>query len=357
MLNAPPPLELSTTLSLRSGEQSWGTERRMALLAAIDTEGSISAAARKVGLSYKAAWDAVDMMNNLAGDLLVERVTGGKRGGGAHLTARARELVAWYQAAQAEHQRFMDLLARFGPDGTQHLDLLHSMALQTSARNRLGGTVERIEAGRLNDHVHLRVDEGLVLVATVTHASTERLALASGRHALAFLKAQAVQIRPLGASQARGASVTSMASPTGATSWIEAASREEVTNLAGTASTTRSTNESGSASGGHKPTQPAHMAERTGPTRLTASAESAESTKSTESTESTEHSPAVNCWTGRISHREQDAGLTEITLDITPRIRVTGFADPLMADLAGMAPGDTAQAFFQAADVLIGTLD
>ncbi|CAM5192867.1 hypothetical protein CDEN61S_02582 [Castellaniella denitrificans] len=85
MPNTPPPLELSTTLSLRSGDQSWGTERRMALLAAIGTEGSISAAARKVGLSYKAAWDAVDMMNSLAGGLLVERVTGGKRGGGAHL--------------------------------------------------------------------------------------------------------------------------------------------------------------------------------------------------------------------------------------------------------------------------------
>ena len=76
MTHTPPHLELSTTLSLRSGDQSWGTERRMALLAAIGTEGSISAAARKVGLSYKAAWDAVDMMNSLAGDLLVERVTG-----------------------------------------------------------------------------------------------------------------------------------------------------------------------------------------------------------------------------------------------------------------------------------------
>ncbi len=109
-------IELTTTLSLSSGEQRWGSERRMALLAAIDTEGSISAAARKVGLSYKAAWDAVDMMNSLAGGLLVERITGGKRGGGALLTTRARELVAW-AVARATSQNMPIFVAIADADG------------------------------------------------------------------------------------------------------------------------------------------------------------------------------------------------------------------------------------------------
>ena len=38
-------------------------------------------------MSYKAAWDAIDTMNNLAGEPLVERMTGGK-GGGTQLTRR-----------------------------------------------------------------------------------------------------------------------------------------------------------------------------------------------------------------------------------------------------------------------------
>ncbi|MHA3905292.1 TOBE domain-containing protein [Castellaniella sp. WN] len=272
MTHTPPLLELSTTLSLRSGDQSWGTERRMALLAAIGTEGSISAAARKVGLSYKAAWDAVDMMNSLSGDLLVERVTGGKRGGGAHLTVRARELVAWYQAAQAEHQRFMEALARFGPDGTRHLDLLHSMALQTSARNRYEGVIGAIESGRINDRIRLDLDEGVSLTATLTHASTERLGLAEGRRALAFLKAQAVRIQPQEAGDPHA-------------------------DLEGR-----------------------------------------------------------NRWTGRIGHRADDGTLTEISLDIGPRVRITGLADP-DAPGGGLVPGATAVACFQAADVLIGTSD
>ncbi|WP_345797300.1 TOBE domain-containing protein [Castellaniella sp. MT123] len=275
-------IELTTTLSLSSGEQRWGSERRMALLAAIDTEGSISAAARKVGLSYKAAWDAVDMMNSLAGGLLVERITGGKRGGGALLTTRARELVAWYQAVQAEHRRFMDVLSRFGPDGARNLDLLHSMALQTSARNRFEGIIRRIESGRVNDRLHLQLDEQVTLTATLTHASTERLALAPGRRALAFIKAQAIHIRPIGAAD----------HPDG----TENSSAGEL---------------------------PADMA----------------------------------CWSGRVSHRTDGDGLGEISLDITPHIRITGltaardFADP------GLDMGSTAQACFQSRDVLIGTLD
>ncbi len=271
-------LRPAASLSLRSGGQSWGTERRMALLAAIGTEGSISAAARQVGLSYKAAWDAVDMMNSLSGELLVERVTGGKRGGGAHLTGRARALVAWYQAAQAEHRRFMETLSRFGPDGTRHLDLLHSMALQTSARNRYEGVIGAIESGRINDRIRLDLGGAACLTATLTHASTERLGLTEGRRALAFLKAQAVRIRPAG---------------TGTT---------------------------------HTPGAPASDPE------------------------------GANRWTGRIVHLANDGALTEIGLEISPHVRITGLADPDIPG-GGLAPGTMAMACFQAADVLIGTAD
>ena len=60
--------------------------RRLFLLQAIDATGSISQAAKQVGITYKAAWDAVDAMNNLAGQPLVVSQHGGKGGGGAHLT-------------------------------------------------------------------------------------------------------------------------------------------------------------------------------------------------------------------------------------------------------------------------------
>uniref|UniRef100_UPI003342905E TOBE domain-containing protein n=1 Tax=Castellaniella defragrans TaxID=75697 RepID=UPI003342905E len=198
MTRRPSHPELTTSLTLRSQEQNWGTERRMALLAAIGTEGSISAAARKVGLSYKAAWDAVDTMNNLADRPLVERMTGGKHGGGASLTQRARDLIDWYERIHQEHQRFMDVLARFGPDAPRNLELLQYMMVQTSARNRLLGTIQRIVPGEVNDEITLETAEGLPIVAHITHVSTDTLGLREGRRALAFIKAPAVTLAQIG---------------------------------------------------------------------------------------------------------------------------------------------------------------
>src|SRR5690606_38680024 len=69
--NAPSDVELAGSIWFRSNQHNWGSQKRMALLAAIKEKGSITAAAKAIGLSYKAAWDAVDTMNNLTGQALV----------------------------------------------------------------------------------------------------------------------------------------------------------------------------------------------------------------------------------------------------------------------------------------------
>lgn len=55
------------------------------LLERIDATGSISSAASAMGMSYKSAWEAVESINNLSEQPLVERKTGGQKGGGQHL--------------------------------------------------------------------------------------------------------------------------------------------------------------------------------------------------------------------------------------------------------------------------------
>ena len=77
-------------------------DTRIRLLEAIDRYGSISQAAKAVPLSYKAAWDAVDAMNNLAEAPLVERSVGGKHGGGTSLTDYGRRVIAMYRAVEQE---------------------------------------------------------------------------------------------------------------------------------------------------------------------------------------------------------------------------------------------------------------
>ena len=80
----------------RKGRRFLG-EKRIALLESIDAVGSITGAAKAVGLSYKGAWDAVDAINNTAEQAVVSRSTGGKHGGGSRLTDYGHTLVRLFR--------------------------------------------------------------------------------------------------------------------------------------------------------------------------------------------------------------------------------------------------------------------
>jgi molybdate transport system regulatory protein len=71
------------------------------LLEGIRDMGSIAAAGRRMGMSYKRAWLLVDTMNSCFSKPLVEAVKGGKLGGGARLTPLGEDVLARYRRMQA----------------------------------------------------------------------------------------------------------------------------------------------------------------------------------------------------------------------------------------------------------------
>lgn len=71
---------------------------RAELLELIDQEGSIAKAAKKMGMSYKKAWDMVDEMNTRGVKPFVISRKGGAHGGGAALTETGRNVVRRYRA-------------------------------------------------------------------------------------------------------------------------------------------------------------------------------------------------------------------------------------------------------------------
>jgi len=73
---------------------------RADLLALIEAHGSIAAAGRQMGMSYKRAWALVDSLNSSFAKPLVEAVKGGAGGGGARLTPSGVELLAAYRALE-----------------------------------------------------------------------------------------------------------------------------------------------------------------------------------------------------------------------------------------------------------------
>lgn len=75
------------------------------LLEAISRTGSISAAAREMGMSYRRGWLLVEAMNRAFKRPLIETATGGARGGGARLTAHGEEVLNRYRAMEAKAAR------------------------------------------------------------------------------------------------------------------------------------------------------------------------------------------------------------------------------------------------------------
>jgi molybdate transport system regulatory protein len=187
-------LGVQAELELHRGGQSIAGARRVQLLAEIDRAGSLTHAARAVGLSYKGAWDAIEQMTNLAGAPLVERTVGGKGGGRTALTARGQQLVRNFTLLQAEHARFVERLNRRAVDLAGDRALMENLAMQTSARNQFAGLVKRVRVGAVNDEVVLEVIGGLRIVATVTAASRKSLGLKLGTPAFALVKASSVML-------------------------------------------------------------------------------------------------------------------------------------------------------------------
>jgi molybdate transport system regulatory protein len=186
------PLELAGSVWFKSGERTLGGASRIALLAAIRETGSITAAAKAVGLSYKAAWDAVDTMNNLAGEALVKRSTGGKGGGGTTLTPRALGLIDTFRAVEREHRKFIERAGAAIEGFAGDWALIGRIGMKTSARNQLYGKVVSVRRGTVNDEVSLALPGGQIVASVLTHESTETLGLAEGVAAFALVKASSV---------------------------------------------------------------------------------------------------------------------------------------------------------------------
>ncbi len=83
---------------------SWG---RVVLLERIAREGSVSAAAKSMGMSFSHAWKLVEEMNRLSPKLLVEKQVGGPKGGGAWLTPEGERLVTEFWSLVQEFQHWI----------------------------------------------------------------------------------------------------------------------------------------------------------------------------------------------------------------------------------------------------------
>ncbi len=99
-------IEIRAKAWITAGNETFLAYGRVMLLEKIRESGSISAAARSIGMSYRRAWWHVETMNRLAARPLVKTAVGGKGGGGTRLTAEGEEAVRVYRMLDEKAKAF-----------------------------------------------------------------------------------------------------------------------------------------------------------------------------------------------------------------------------------------------------------
>ncbi|HEY8906189.1 MAG TPA: LysR family transcriptional regulator, partial [Rhodoferax sp.] len=161
------------------------SDKRLEVLRLVARSGSISQAGRELGISYKAAWQAIDTLTNLSGTVLVERTVGGSGGGGARITEQGLALL---ELADALAQARAQVLSRRGLGAAMAVGL----GLRTSMRNQLPCRVLACELPALPDPlvwVRLQTESGDQLLASLTRESADLLGIQVGLRVLVMCKA------------------------------------------------------------------------------------------------------------------------------------------------------------------------
>lgn len=169
-------------------------DKRLEVLRAIAQTGSISQAARNTGVSYKAGWQAVETLSNLAGVPLVEKLVGGAGGGGARLTAQGLELLRAADLVRSAQKQALARLHR--GKAAWSAGTVAAVGLRTSMRNQLPCRVQAISVSRGPVRVRLVLSDGQLLTSCITRESVQLLGLRVGMPVLALCKATAVTVAP-----------------------------------------------------------------------------------------------------------------------------------------------------------------
>lgn len=135
---------------------------RVELLQNIQIHGSISKAAQAMKMSYKAAWDSVDIMNKLSTKPLVTKITGGKGGGGTVITAHAKELIHAFNEISSLYRNYFEVLS------DSFNEQLSDEIYEEPVFSRLSGTIFGKKNIDENFELLIKLNSGQILTSIET---------------------------------------------------------------------------------------------------------------------------------------------------------------------------------------------
>ena len=164
-------MEVQGRIWIKENNKNFLGHGKVELLERIAESGSIAKAAREMKMSYKAAWDSIDMMNKISQQPLVLRATGGKGGGGTQITEKGREAIKIFREMEEIQERLLKLFEvdlKEWDNVTKNTIFGRQFMLKTSARNQLLGEIVAIKEGKVNAEVTLQISQDLQIVSIIT---------------------------------------------------------------------------------------------------------------------------------------------------------------------------------------------
>ncbi|WP_428023269.1 TOBE domain-containing protein [Arcobacter sp.] len=146
---------------INKNEKAFIGKGRVELLKNIQIYGSISKAAKQMKMSYKAAWDSVDIMNKLSQEPLVTKVTGGVGGGGTVITTYAKEIINAYDELKNLHETYLENMSNLFDS------LVIDLKNEKPVFSKLEGKITNIISNNQNSEIEIILNSKQKLVTIV----------------------------------------------------------------------------------------------------------------------------------------------------------------------------------------------
>jgi molybdate transport system regulatory protein len=154
------------------------------ILEGINSEKSLTKAAKKVGMSYRYVWNYIQKIEKAVGESIVETYKGGKTGGGgAQLTDLGKSLLAEYRQLEG----YLNIV--LGDAKASEVK-----GLKLSARNNFKGKVVAVEKGVITAKVKIEVKTPVTVTAVITKDAVEDLDIKVGDEVTAIVKSTEVMV-------------------------------------------------------------------------------------------------------------------------------------------------------------------
>lgn len=184
---------LGSSLWVNKKEKTFLGKGRVELLKLIHETGSLSKASKIMKMSYKAAWDSLDIMNKASGTPLVESSSGGKGGGRSTLTPMAHLYIQLYDKIYNEQKEFFFSIENHMSDYETLMHFLTRKSLRLSGRNQIEGKIDKITISNLNAIIKLNINNEIFDVL-ITARSVDELGLKQNDTAYIVIKSSLIEI-------------------------------------------------------------------------------------------------------------------------------------------------------------------